>query len=380
MKKILFCASTLSHIKNFHLPYIEEMSKKGWKVDVVANQKIEIDHVNKSIELSFKKQIFSISNMKDIIKIRKIIKQERYDVISVHTTLAAAVIRLSTFFLPNSPKIIYTCHGYLFEKNKFIKNLFLLGIEKLCALKTDILVVMNKEDLNIGKKYKLYKLDIKFINGMGINKNRFQCVSDEEKNKLKVERGFTKEDKLFIYVAEFSKRKNHNLLIRAFKNIESKIPNAKLLLVGNGDLIDLMKGLVKKLDLEEKVIFLGYVNNISELYKMCDICVSSSLIEGLPFNVMEAMASGLPVIASNIKGHKELVENDENGYLYNLECIEELQNQMLLLYTDPKKMKEFGKRGLNKIKEFDIDKVLEENIEIYELFNRIEKEIIASNY
>lgn len=366
MKKILFCASTLSHIKNFHLPYIKEFKKRGWEVDIAVDQQAYVENVRKTVALNIRKNILSINNIIAIFRIRRIIKKERYDVISVHTTLASVIIRLSIMFLKNRPKVIYTCHGYLFRKDKSIKSKVYLGIEKICAVVTDTLLVMNNEDLETAYQYKLYKNEIHYIQGMGIQVERFNPIDKQQKYGLRIEKGFSKEDVIYIYVAEFSARKNHKFLITAIKGIIDEIPNAKFILVGDGVLFEEIKLLTKTLGLAKQVIFTGYTDEVAKLYQISDVCVSSSYIEGLPFNIMEAMASGLPILASDIKGHKELVNHGKNGYMYDLNNVEELQRQILKLYKNSELRQKFSKESLRMIVKFNLKDVLDENMRIYE--------------
>lgn len=366
MKKVLFCASTVSHIENFHLPYIREFKNRGWEVDVAVDRQDNIQDARRVIAFNFKKNIFSRNNIKAIFEIRKLIKQEKYDIISMHTTLASVIVRLGIMFLNHKPKIIYTCHGYLFQKDKSIKSKIYLGIEKICALVTDTLLVMNMEDLETAYQYKLYKNEVYYIRGMGIQIEKFKPIDKQKKYELRIEKGFSEFDIIYIYVAEFSKRKNHRLLLTAIKGIIDKMPNAKFILVGNGVLFEEMKLLVNHLSLDKQVIFTGYTNEVVQLYQISDIGISSSYVEGLPFNIMEAMASGLAILASNIKGHKELVEHGKNGYRYELNNIEELQHQILTIYKDDELRQKFSKESLKKIEKFNLKDVLYENMEIYE--------------
>ena len=153
MRKILFTASTFEHINNFHLPYIEELNKRRFEVHVLSNKQEDMIFADKIISSNFRKKIMSISNLKEIFKIKKLIKEEDYKEIIVHTTLAGFIVRMAVKLLKDRPKIIYMSHGYLFTDNWGLKNKFYLLCEKIVANVTDVLIVMNEEDLKIANKY-----------------------------------------------------------------------------------------------------------------------------------------------------------------------------------------------------------------------------------
>lgn len=320
MNKILFCSSTASHIRNFHLPYIKALNDKNYEVWVASDSDTSIPYAKRSVAFPFRKKLLSFNNIIAIFKLGKFLKHEQFDKISTHTALGSAIIRLAVLFLPEKerPRIYYIAHGFLFSKRDGLKKLIYLLPEKICAPVTNVLMVMNQEDLELAKRYRLYKEQLHFINGIGFDSNRFKPLSSEERENGRQSLGFSQSEFLFIYAAEFSKRKNQQFLIKAFAKVADQIPQSHLLLAGNGTLLKHCKKLVKKLQMEKRIHFLGYVQQMQELYPLCDAAVSTSKVEGIPFNVLEAMSCGLPVLLSNIKGHRDLVENKEE-FLFDTE-------------------------------------------------------------
>ena len=186
--------------------------------------------------------------------------------------------------------------------------------EKIASSVSDVVMVMNDEDFMMARKYKLYKSKLYYINGIGINENRFVVTNDAVKLNTRIQMGLPSESFIFVYAAEFSKRKNQQMLIRAFA--ECNFKDSLLLLAGNGKRISQCKRLVKKLGKEKQIRFLGHINDVPKLYAACDAVVSTSRSEGLPFNIIEALGCSVPVIASDIKGHKDLVNDGVNGLLF----------------------------------------------------------------
>ncbi|MBN1075633.1 glycosyltransferase family 1 protein [Clostridium botulinum] len=379
MKKILFVASTLSHIENFHIPYLKKFKDNGFSVHVMGkvNNKTEIPYVDKIIPVEFEKNMFSIKNFHNSIKIRKYIKKENYNIIYLHTTLAAFFTRLSIMTLFKKPDlIINTVHGYLFDDNtKFIKKSIMILAEKLVKCVTDTIIVMNSTDYNIAKKYNLFKNNIYLINGMGINTENFPSINQNEKLLLRKENAFSDKDFILIYVAEFSKRKNQIFLINSLKKlIDEGFSHIKLLLIGDGKMFNDIKIYSDELGISNNIIFTGYTKNTCMYYQLSDVCVSSSRIEGLPFNIVEAMSTGLPIIASNIKGHIDLVKQNKNGYLFEYNNVDEFCDYIKKIYCNKELQYEMRICSSESSKKYSIENVLDNTVDIiFDEFNNISK-------
>lgn len=328
MQKILFCASTTSHIRNFHLPYIKALQESGYEVWVAANKKEDIPYTHQVVAFSFAKSFLNVQNIACIFKLRKFLLKERFDKISTHTTLASAIIRAAVLLMPQKlrPRIYYISHGFLFHETDGIKKWIYLLPEKICTPVTNVLMVMNQEDLEIAQKHHLYKEHLHFINGIGFDSSKFKPLSPEVRVNERKALGYSDKDYLFVYAAEFSKRKNQELLINAFAKVAPQIPHAHLLLAGTGTLLEKCKLQAKELNIENQIHFLGYVTEMEKLYPLCDAAVSSSKIEGLPFNILEAMSCGLPILISDTKGHRDLVKNKKK-FLFQTE--QELSEKMI---------------------------------------------------
>lgn len=369
MKKILFSASTLSHIENFHIPYLEQFKKQGYIIHIIGkpNNKSIIPYVDKIIPISFEKNMFSIKNFIVSFQIAKIVKTGNYDIIILHTTLAAFFTRLGIMLSFKKTKlVINTVHGYLFDnKSSFLKKTIMLLAEKFTKCVTHTIIVMNSEDYDIAAKHKLYKDNLYTIDGMGINLSSFPPVSFEDKTILRKENSFKEDDFLLVYAAEFSKRKNQRFLISSMKRLISDgLTNIKLVLLGDGILLDELKTYTKELDIINNVVFTGYTKDTCTYYQLSDLCVSSSRSEGLPFNIMEAMSVGLPVIASKVKGHSDLVIPNENGFLFEYDDIDEFCSYIKTIYKDKNLLNTMSIKNQELSKRYSIDTVLPNTVNI----------------
>lgn len=366
-KKILYCASTISHLQNFHLPYLQGLQEIGYSVTVCAEQACRFPYVDEMRVIPFQKQLIGIENLKNIFRVYQLLKQENYAALSVHTTLAGAVVRAAVLLLPKRkrPKVFYTCHGYLFGELDGISKWKYLLPEKICASVTDVLMVMNTEDKAIAKHHKLYNQKhgkLVSIPGMGVDFSKFDIA--ETKAELRQRYGIAENEILYIFAGEFSERKNQKLLIQAFATVAERMPNAKLILAGEGVLLDDCRQQVKELNLQNQILFPGYVANISILYHVCDICVSASKIEGLPFNIMEAMYCQLPCIVSDIKGHRELITRGCNGYRYS--NVTEFVEYLLRCYQSVHLRQRLGMQAKEDVMQYGLVYVKHMMINVYE--------------
>ncbi|MBQ8163696.1 MAG: glycosyltransferase [Clostridia bacterium] len=297
--KILIVASNMVHIKNFHMPYVNALRENGHEVYIMASGD------GADFNVPFKKRSLSFKNLFLVSKIKKILKSQRFDAVLLHTTLASFWTRMAIKRLKDRPYVINTVHGYLFnEHTSFLKTKAYLFCEKLVRNVTDNIVVMNSEDMTVAIKHKLSIGEVFEIDGMGVNFSRIQPVDKPENS----------ENELInlVFVGEISKRKNQIFLVRALK----KLPDYSLTLVGDGDESNTIRKEARRLGVESRLKITGFTKNVSKYLSEADIYVSASQIEGLPFNVMEAMYARLPIVASDVKGNRDLL-NQKNLYTYN---------------------------------------------------------------
>ena len=321
MKKVLFVATVTKHINTFHIPYLKLFKEKGYEVHVASNGDEKIEFCDKHYNLPFERFPLKKNNIKTYKELKKIINENQYEIIHCHTPVGAALTRLAARMArKNGTKVIYTAHGFHFYKGAPLFNWILYyPIEKILAKYTDCLITITQEDYKFAKrKFKKIK-QIEHVNGVGLNTERFNKVlTEEEKENKRKELGIDKNDIVFSYVAELNKNKNQILLINIIKKLKKEMPNIKLLLVGNGPFFEKYNKIIIDNKLKENIKLLGRRNDINDILSITDIYLASSIREGLPVNVMEAMYKGLPIVATVNRGHRELVKNNENGYIIHL--------------------------------------------------------------
>lgn len=361
--RVLMTASRLSHIANFHLPYIDALKASGFDVDVLGEgEQKGIGSSDRIHRLPFDKSLISIRNLKTVVRIRRILERENYDLIISNSTLAGFLTRTAKRYAAGKKAgLLHISHGYLFSEKTFpLKKTIYIAAERLCRGQTDLLLVMNREDLSLARKYDLAE-KIGFIRGMGIELPDFSDLPSREE--LRRSCGFSESEIVAIYPAEFSKRKNQLYLIQSLEAVLKEIPSVRLLLAGEGDLLGVCREKIKALGLEESILCPGHLQGIREWIFAADFALSAAKSEGLPFNIMEAMSLGVPVLASSVKGHQDLIEDGKDGRLFDLEDPKELIRKFRSMVFETEENALFARRAKEKIKRYNRRSVVEENMQ-----------------
>ncbi len=296
--KILYVASTASHLNRFHRPYIAAL-KRGQDVFLMATEGEKID-----FPIPFAKKMLCFSNLRALFSIRKILKRESFDRVIVHTSLAAFLIRAAMVGMRNRPYVLNVVHGYLFSLPvRGFHARFLLRCEKLLRGKTDAIAVMNEEDDRIAKQYGLCRGNIFFLRGMGLP----SIAAPVRNTELRCRFLKSEDEILCCFVGELSVRKNQIFLIDAVQVLREKGYPVRLLLLGEGSERKRLEERIAEKRLDDAVFLPGDQASVLPYLGAVDCYLSASLSEGLPFNVMEAMACGLPMVLSAVKGQTDLM-------------------------------------------------------------------------
>lgn len=320
MNKLLIVTTIERTIRAFLLPYCDFFRLSGWHVDCISNPSERefpecANHVDKVFRISWSRNPFDIRNFCAPVKqIRKIVEEEQYDIVHVHTPVAAFVTRFALRDLrkQSKVKVVYTAHGFHFYKGSpIIKNAIFLLAEKIAANWTDHLIVINKEDYDVATKWLLPKEKVTYmVGGIGLDLEKYDRskINDKQIADVRKELGLHDEDVMCLMIAEFNPGKRHRDAIEALALTKNK--NIHLAFAGIGGLTDEMIALAKKRSVYERTHFLGYRNDINLLIASSKCTILPSEREGLPRSVIESIALGVPVIGADTRGIRDLVEDD----------------------------------------------------------------------
>lgn len=374
MKKALQLASVASMIDQFNIPNIELMQSLGYHVDVVADftnpgtissaratellRQLESMDV-RVIDIAIPRNLNPKSVFSAYKKVKKLIGTERYDLIHCHSPIGGAVTRLAAEKeRKNGTKVIYTAHGFHFYDGAPLKNwIVFYPIEKWLSRYTDVLITINKEDYRRAcENFKAGK--IVYVPGIGVDTEKFgaHCRGGE----IRAEFGIGSDDALLLSVGELNGNKNHEAVIRALAKIEEK---PYYVIVGKGEKEAYLQSLITQLGLADRVKLAGFRNDVADFYDAADAFVFPSFREGLSVALMEAMASGLPVVCGRIRGNTDLIDEGSGGFFFDPDDTDSVTNAIQrLLNAD---MKRYGSHNLEKMKEFDVHTVEKYVSEIY---------------
>ena len=369
MPKILFVANVAKeHMLKFHIPTIKALKDNGWVVDVACSGEEIIPHCDNKWTMDYKRSPFHFKTITNIIKLRRIIDNEKYDIIHCHTATGGVVARIaSTKSRKNGSKVIYTAHGYHFYKGAPLLNwLVFFPIEWLLSMITDSIITINTEDYTNTKKFKFQCKDIYKVNGIGVKLNKFNGKYTKSQIRDYRENLLISDNTLVLtYVAELTENKNQEFLLRMMSVLINKKSNCLLLLVGPDHMGGRLQHLASQLGVAEHVRFLGWRDDIDRLLSISDIVVASSKREGLGLNIVEAMASKVPVIAVENRGHSEVIKNGKTGFTISKDNITEMVDTILLLVTNNILKNKIIEAASEDISKFDEKIIIRQLLDIY---------------
>lgn len=314
-------------------------------------------------EMDFNRNPVCIDNLIAYKKLKRLIEKNSFNLIHCHTPIAAMLTRLAAKRMRGKEtKLIYTAHGFHFYKGAPLKNwLIYYPVERLLAKYTDVLITINKEDFERARtSFKARRVE--YIPGVGIDIDKFNRIEinkDLKRNEL----GLPKDVFTLLSVGELNKNKNHEIVIRALADIKNI--DIHYVICGKGVFEEKLKNLSKELGVEMRVHFLGFRKDILEIYKAVDLFVFPSYREGLSVALMEAMANGLPIVCSKIRGNSDLIEDAIGGYLLEANDIQGFSRAIERLISNNDLRNDFVRNNLERIREYSVENVLKQIKEIY---------------
>ncbi len=320
------------------------------------------------------------ANFRAQARLRALMAEHRYDLVITHTSLAAFFTRLAAASVRHRPAVVNVAHGYLFDdETPFLKKNVLVSAERLTASQTDLLLTMNDYDTRFARRYRLGRR-VEQIPGMGVDFSRFPAVSPQERLALRREHGINADAFVLLYAAEFSPRKSQATLLRAMPLLPQHVV---LALPGQGALLDECRRLAEDLGVGnrvifpgycaamaswyalDRVIFPGYCAAMASWYALADCAVSASRSEGLPFNIMEAMHASLPVVATAVKGHTDLVTPGQTGLLFPYGDEAAFAGAIEELLAEPDRTAAMGRAAAQAAEPYELSRVLPQVMELY---------------
>lgn len=369
-KTVLFVASvTKKHIIQFHLPYMKWLKEHGYKVHVCAGDDFEagesktVPYCDKYYIVPFYRSPFATQNFSSYKELRKLIKQNEYELIHCHTPVAAAIARYAfrTAKKQHKTSVIYTTHGFHFYKGASKISRLYYAVEKAMVRYTDSIITINEEDYTAAKKMcRNKKCDVYKIPGIGIDIKHIRSMSRSRED-IRDEFGIPHDAFLVMSNSEINENKNVEASITAV----AANKGVYMLVCGTGKSMDKCKALVKELNCTDRIIFAGYRYDAKELLHGADAFIFPSHREGLGLAALEAMAVGLPIIVSDNRGTREYAVNGKNAIVCDSNNITQFIDAVALLSSDRELCRKLGENGYSCVEKYDIKNSLAEMAEIY---------------
>ena len=248
-------------------------------------------------------------------ELKKLMEEERFDLVHCHTPMGGALARLAARKTKTGP-VIYTAHGFHFFKGAPLINwLVYYPVERWLSRFTDVQVTINHEDYMRAKNQFKARRTVR-IHGVGID----LAPSGKSREEKRWELGIQPDEILLLTAGELNRNKNQRMVLEAMGKLKG-VTEAKLVYAacGKGDCLESLEKRARELGIEASVRFLGYREDFREILKAADIFLMPSYREGLPTVVMEAMSAGLPVIGTDIRGNRDLIQPGTTGYLVGVD-------------------------------------------------------------
>lgn len=323
-RRVLFVATVLhKHIEAFHLPYLKWFKDHGYETHVCARndyadtQIPKIPYCDKYFDVAFERSPFSAKNLRAYAALRKLIRENDYDIIHCHTPVGGMLTRLAARHSRQlGTQVIYTAHGFHFYRGAPMRNWVLFyPVERALSRYTDCLITINQEDFDTALRHRFAARKIRLVDGVGVDVTRFRPPTAGEKDRLRRAYGYSSSDFLLVFAGELNAGKGQDLLIRMVSRVKESLPDVRLILLGDGPLRAEYEQLIAKEGLGSFVNLMGFREDVEDLLAMSDLAVSASHREGLPVNIIEALAVGLPIVATDCRGNRDLVEEGVNGHV-----------------------------------------------------------------
>lgn len=363
--------TVVNTLDGFLLPFAEHYRGRGWTVDALARGATESRACRRFFNQVWdaewtRNPLHLASNRAGARQVSALAGNGKYDIVHVHTPIAGLATRWALRSRPSRTKLVYTAHGFHFYRGApWPKHVLFGTAEKYAAPWTDALVVINREDEEAALAWgTLDRNRIFYLPGIGLDLEIYnrERVPPQEAMKLKTSLGIPAESFLFLALGELTPRKCPGDVIAAFARTDEQ---CRLIFAGEGPLRADLERQAAALSISNRIVFLGQFRDVPCLLRASDALILASRQEGLPRCVLEAMAMGIPVIGTNIRGTADLLASGA-GTLVELGDVEGLYQAMKALRANPHAAALMAEIGQRAALQYDLKAVLSKHDDMYE--------------
>jgi len=297
--------------------------------------------------------------------LQKVVKERNIDIVHSHGRGAGLYSRFLKMKNP-SIKAVHTFHGIHYEQGSLLVRGLKKGSDKFLRPYTDAFICVSNKEREDAITNGFADADKTYVIYNGIDSSRFDIDIDIEKYRKSI--GLEADDYVIGYVARMVRTKGHRELLEAFIELGKEREDARLLLIGDGAEWELLDVSAKEAGFEGKVMFLGVREDIPQLLKCMDMFVSPTFKEGMPYNLMEALATGIPTVATDVTGNSEIIKDGINGILCRRNDSQDLYKAMQEMSNIDAEIKEsYIAKGKAIVEEhFSVRKMVSDTQDVYE--------------
>lgn len=372
--RILYCSTVARFLEAFLLPYGRHFRDQGWQVYAAAQGAQDSEpvreHFDDAFDVPWSRNPHDPRNLAAAREIRSIVRETSPDIIHTHTPVASFVTRLATGPVgpPSDPALVYTAHGFHFHPEGGLLNPVFRTAERLAGRWTDHLVVINDHDEEAARDAGIVDPEsLHRIPGVGVDLAEYdpQRVDTSDIEAFRDELGLSTGDPLVCMVAEFNPGKRHRDLVRA----AAKLDGVHVAFAGTGPERDAVASLASEMGIRERIHLLGFREDVPRIVRASQALVLPSQREGLPRSVMEALALQTPVVASDVRGNRDLVD-EEVGRLYPVGDVDALAEALWTIVDPETDTTEMGRRARRRAERYSLKRVLDQHQELYDAILR----------
>jgi glycosyltransferase involved in cell wall biosynthesis len=386
MKRFLFVTTVPITLKSFLLPIAQHLRAQGHLVDAMAKGVTDCpqcaDAFDRVWEVEWSRSpLAPVNLLRAPRQIQDVVARREYDLVHVHTPVAAFVTRYALRNWRRGGKVIYTAHGFHFhDRGAPLSNAMFLGLERAAGPWTDHLVVINRDDEAAAIRHRLVpRSRLHYMPGIGVDRDLYNpsMVSEPQRQAIQQELGLDAASRLFLMIAEFIPRKRHVDAVRAFASLSRS--DAHLAFAGTGPEMEAIQRLTRQEGVADRVHFLGFRRDIPALTRASVAVLLPSTQEGLPRSIMEALCLEVPVIGTNIRGTRELLAEGA-GFLVEVGDVPGLARAMRWVLDHPEETDAMGRLGREQMAAYAEDRIVELHDALYAEALGIESHEASARY
>lgn len=364
MAERILITCTDSMMKQFLELHVRNLAGHGYEVEIACSEVLnrmaevreDLGNLVRIHQVDLRRSPLALSNARGYRQLKELIDSSRYDLIWTNEPVMGVVTRLAARKARKTgTKVLYMVHGFHFYKGAPLANwLLFYPIERLLASRTDCICTINREDYVRAQNMPTPKAA--YVHGIGLDTARLQPRA--QPTDLRKKLGLHENAFLLLSVGELNENKNQQVILRAmeklrdYQNLDRPI---HYILCGKGDQQKFLEGTALKLQLKNRVHFLGYQKDVADVYRQCDVFTIPSRREGLPLAALEAMYCGLPILNSAIRGLTDFTEDGVSGFSCRPDDAEGFAEGIKKLYDSAYLRAKAGRRNQQTVVPFCVE-------------------------